>query len=297
MGTADNWGRWGTDDERGALNLLTPDVVKEALKAPKTGKVYSLSIPIQRSGIPNFEFRGAPQRLTLAGQGDEAFHRSVGGVEGVGANEDMLVMAAHTATHLDALGHVYEGRKLYNGFSAEEVSAMSGAPRCGVDKIGAIVGRGVLVDVAAALGVSALDPGHVITVAEFELACSRESVELRSGDIVLIRTGWLEGYMNPDDGFDIHPQPGIGLELAEHLAASDVCVVGADNSAVEALPFDQGVYLGSHIVLLVSHGIHLLEHVALQELSRDGCYEFLVTIAPLNVPGATGSPVTPVAVG
>lgn len=292
-----NWGRWGDADERGTLNLLTPEVVKAALATPKTGKVYPLSIPIQRSGIPIFEHRGAPQRLTMSGQNDEEhLHKAFGGVSGVGANEDVLIMAAHTATHLDALGHVYEDRKMYNGFSADDVSTSQGAPHCGIDRIGAIAARGILVDIAAVRGVDALEPGYTISPEDFDNALASEGVSVRPGDAVLIRTGWLESFLDGTDGA-IYPQPGIGLELAEYLASLDVSLVGSDNSAVEVMPFDRGVYLGSHIVLLVRHGICLLEHVLLDDMARDKCYEFLLNIGPLNVTGGTGSPVTPIAIG
>lgn len=289
------WGRWGADDERGALNLLTPEVVSRATRAARTGKVYPLALPIQRTGIPHFDYRGTPQRLTLTNHDDEQMSRDNGGAPGVGANEDVLVMAAHTATHMDALGHIYADHKLYNGFPHDSVSPYSGAPHCGIDKVGAVVGRGVLLDVAAAKGVAELGPGYVITPGDLKTTLTAQGSTLEPGDLVLIRTGWLESFLT--GGKDLLPQPGIGLDAAEFLAEQDVALVGADNGAVEAMPFDKDVYLGAHIVLLVRNGIHLVEHLVLADLATDGCHEFLLVIAPLNVTGATGSPVTPVAIG
>ena len=98
-----NWGRWGDDDERGALNLLTPEVVLRAAQACRTGKVYNLGLPVQRAGVPVFDYRGAPQRLTLTSQTDEANFAVYGAPSGLGANEDVLVIAAHNGTHMDAL--------------------------------------------------------------------------------------------------------------------------------------------------------------------------------------------------
>ncbi|MBM7276968.1 cyclase family protein [Gordonia rubripertincta] len=290
-----NWGRWGEADELGALNLLTPERVLSALRLPKTGKTYSLSIPIQRSGVPNLEYRGIPQRLTLTNHQDEAMARANGGAPGVGANEDQLVMPSHTSTHMDALCHVYADNKIYNGYPADEVTPYSGAAKCSIDKVGGIAGRGVLIDVAAAKGVDLLEPGYVITVADLQAALDAQGVELQTGDLVLIRTGWLEDYL-ANQG-EMMPQPGIGLEAAAFLAEKDVALVGSDNAAIEPIPFDQNVYLGGHIILLVEHGIYLVENMNLAELAADKCYEFLLTIGALKITGGTASPVTPVAVG
>ncbi|QMU21004.1 cyclase family protein [Gordonia rubripertincta] len=290
-----NWGRWGEADELGALNLLTPERVLTALRLPKTGKTYSLSIPIQRSGVPNLEYRGIPQRLTLTNHQDEAMARAAGGAPGVGANEDQLVMPSHTSTHMDALCHVYADNKIYNGYPADQVTPYSGAAKCSIDKVGGIAGRGVLIDVAAAKGVDLLEPGYVITVADLQAALDAQGVDLQTGDLVLIRTGWLEDYL-ANQG-EMMPQPGIGLEAAAFLAEKDVALVGSDNAAIEPIPFDQNVYLGGHIILLVEHGIYLVENMNLAELAADKCYEFLLTIGALKITGGTASPVTPVAIG
>lgn len=290
-----NWGRWGEADELGALNHLTPERVLAALRVPKTGKTYSLGIPIQRSGVPNLDYRGTPQRLTMINHEDEAMARANGGAPGVGANEDQLIMPSHTSTHMDALCHVYSDNKIYNGHPADEVTPYSGAARCSIDKVGGVVGRGVLIDVAASKGVDQLEPGYVVTAADLQKALDDQGVELRTGDLVLIRTGWLEDFL-ANQG-EMMPQPGIGLEAATFLAEKDVALVGSDNTAVESIPFDQNVYLGGHIILLVENGIYLLENVNLVELAADRCYEFLLTIGALKITGATASPVTPVAIG
>ncbi|GAB2466864.1 cyclase family protein [Streptomyces incanus] len=290
-----NWGRWGDSDERGTLNLLTPELVLAALRLPKTGKTYSLSIPIQRSGVPNLEYRGTPQRLTLTNHDDEAMARANGGAPGVGANEDQLILPSHTSTHLDALCHAYADDKIYNGYPADQMTPYSGAAKCSIDKVGGIVGRGVLVDVAASKGVDRLEPGYVITPADLQEALDQQEVALQPGDLVLIRTGWLEAFMA--GRADIMPQPGIGLEAAAFLAEKDPALIGSDNSAIESIPFDQHVYLGGHIILLVEHGIHLLENMNLAELAADRCFDFLLSIGALKITGATASPVTPVAIG
>lgn len=293
---ATNWGRWGQQDERGALNLLTPEVVMAAIQSVKTGRIYTLGLPIQRTGVPNVDYRGIPQRLTMINHADEEMFGPFGGTPGTGINEDVLMMASHTVTHMDALCHIYHDGAIYNGFGNDEMKSYTGAVRCGIEKSGGIVTRGVLVDVAAHKGVDWLEAGYVITLEDFTGALERQGTQLRPGDAVLVRTGWVEWFFANGAEMSLE-QPGIGLDVARYLADQDPVVIGADNSAVEAQPFDRDEFLGAHVELLVRRGIHLIEHLKLAELSADGRYEFLFTVGPLLVTGATASPVTPIAVG
>jgi kynurenine formamidase len=291
-----NWGRWGADDERGALNLATPATVLQAAHATSTGKAYSLAIPIGRRATPDIAGRPAPERLTLSGPGDEGWHQQFGAADGVGANEDLLVVASHAGTHMDALCHVYEGSRLYNGYDATTFTPRSGASRLGIEKTGTIAARGVLLDVAGHLGVDHLEAGHVVTGAELEACAATQQTPVQAGDALLVRTGWLEGHLGPTK-LALYPQPGLGLDAAEFAADCDVALVGADNAAVEVLPFDDEVYLGVHIALLVKRGITFVEHLWLADLAKDRCHRFLLVIGGLPVTGATGSPVNPIALG
>jgi kynurenine formamidase len=291
-----NWGRWGEEDERGALNLLTPETVIEALRTPRAGKLYTLGLPIQRTGVPNVEYRGIPQRLTLNNRDDEAMFAEFGGTPGTGTNEDVLMMASHTVTHMDALCHIYHEGNVYNGFSNGEMKPYSGSGRCGIENAGGVVARGVLIDVAAHKGVDWLEEGYVVTVEDVVGALAAQGTELRAGDAALVRTGWVESFFAAEGEMSL-VQPGIGLGVANYLADRDVVIVGADNTAVEAQPFDQDEFLGCHVELLVRRGIHLIEHLKLDELSADGCHEFLFCVSPLLVTGATASPVSPIAIG
>jgi kynurenine formamidase len=290
-----NWGRWGAEDQRGAANLLTDSMVLEALRSCSTGKVYSLGLPLQRDGVPLVSFRGSPQRLTMINHSDEAMFEAFGGKPGTGANEDVLIMATHSVTHMDALCHIYDDGAVYNGFPKDEMAAYGGAAHCGIENAGAIAARGVLIDVAASHGTNSLEPGYVITPDDLENALSTQQVDLRSGDVVLIRTGWVESFLTSGEMTLV--QPGIGLDAAKFLADKDVVAVCADNTAVEAQPFDRGEFLGVHVELLVKRGIYLLEHLGLAELSADRCYEFLFCVGPLKITGGTASPVNPIAIG
>ena len=185
----DNWGRWGADDERGTLNLLTPERVLAATQVCKTGKVYSLSLPIQKHGVPILDHRGAPQRLSLISASDPDQFPGMGAAPGVGANEDVLVFASHSITHMDALSHVYTQDGIYNGFPRDEFSTQGGAPHCDIRATGTFAGRGILLDVAGHQGVDWLEPGHVIDRPQLEACAAAQGTEVRAGDILLVRTG------------------------------------------------------------------------------------------------------------
>lgn len=293
-GRIDNWGRWGTEDERGALNLQTQESVLAAMRSSRSGRVYQLGLPVQRTGVPNVAYRNPPQRLTLLNQSDEDMLIAYGGVPGTGSNEDVIVMATHSVTHIDALSHVYTDRSMYNGFPHDSFSANGGASRCGIEKAGPIVTRGVLLDVAAEQGVDGLAPGAVVGADDLQRAMDRQGVEVEAGDAVLIRTGWLEAYGRT--GVMTLDQPGIGHEAAVFLAERDVMVVGSDNTALEAMPFPEGDFMPVHIELLSRRGVYLIEHLVLDQLAADRCHEFLFCAIPLPITGATGSPVNPIAI-
>jgi kynurenine formamidase len=291
-----NWGRWGADDERGALNLVTPDRTMSGVRACRTGKAYSLAYPLQREGVPIVPYRGAPQRLSLMNQADPGQFDAWGGGPGMGANEDVLVMPSHSVTHMDALCHVYNEGMIYNGFPADSFRTYDGAGRCGIDKVGAVAARSVLLDLPGHLGVPWLEPGHTITGAELEACAQHQDVAIHPGDALLIRTGYMTYWFSQSGEPPAFAQPGVGLDAVDYIRDHDVAIVGADNSAVEVVPFDCH-YMSGHLTLLVQLGIHLLEHVRLDELAADGVYEGLFVVGPLNVTGASGSPVNPVVIG
>ena len=289
-----NWGRWGAEDERGTLNLLTPELVLDAIRTPRTGKVYALGAPIGPGGVPVFGFRPGPLRMTLYDDRD-AMGEVIGAPAGIGSTEDVVSFPTHNATHIDALCHVHDGDVIYNGHPQSGMRPFSGAARCGVEAVRGFAARGVLVDLVAERG-GPYEPGEVVTIADVERSLARQGSELRTGDAILLRTGWLEGVLADGAAGEPGPQPGIGVELGEWLGALDPSAVGADNMGVEAIPL-AGAALVPHVELLVNRGVHLMENLVLDELAADGCHEFLLVVAPLRVTGATGSPVNPIAIG
>jgi kynurenine formamidase len=290
----DNWGRWGDDDERGSLNLLTPERVLAATRACTTGKVYSLSLPIQETGVPIFDYRGAPRRYSLTSASDHDPYAEFGAAPGVGSNEDMLVFASHSITHMDALSHVFTEKGIYNGFPRDDFSTQHGAAHCDIRATGTFAGRGVLLDLPAHQGVDWLEPGHVIDGAQLEACARAQGTEVQPGDIVLVRTGWLDFFATGGAEF---AQPGLGVDAVSFVDEHEIAAVGADNAAIECIPFDGGVFLAVHIELLVKRGVTLMEHLQLGELAADGCHEFLFSVGALPVTGAAGSPINPVAIG
>ena len=294
-GATGNWGRWGDDDERGTLNLITPEAVLAASKVVRTGKVYNLGLPVSRYGTPVFPYRGAPQRLTLTSQTDAEMNKMYGALEGVGANEDVLVIAAHNGTHMDALCHVYADEHMYNGHSAQEFTSHNGAPHCGIEKSGGFAGRAVVLDVAGHQGVDWLEPGTIVSAEDLEACRAAAGVELGAGDILLVRTGWLDLFASLQGAEAPFAQPGLGASTIDYIADHDVAAVGCDNAAVEVIPFD-GQFLELHIQLLVQRGVTFLEHLVLSPLVADGVKECLLVVAPLLVTGGTGSPINPIAI-
>ena len=298
---ASNWGRWGDDDERGALNLLTPEVVKAAAASVTTGKVYSLGIPIQGHGVPLMDYRGTPMRLTLQDGTDDGIYAVYGCHEGTGAHEDVLVMASHTTSHMDALVHVYGEYKHYNDVDFKEMTALGGAKKLGIEKVGGLASRGVLLDMVKYFGDDNggndwVTLGRNITGADLEGAATAQGVEVRAGDVVMIRTGYLQFWWDNQakGGQAPFEQAGIGLDAAAWLADRDVVAVASDNAAVEVIPFENNDFITVHKELLVKAGIYLLEFINLVEPAADEAYEGIFAVGPLKVTGATGSPVNPI---
>lgn len=285
------WNRWGPDDEAGAPNLIGPAQVRLAASLVRTGQVIRLAqtisdrlpVPGHRPGVMHFMGRDG---------GDYAAGAKRPG--GFQFAEDTVVLPLHLGTHIDALCHAWCDDHLYNGFPGNTVRSTTRALRCGVEKMPPLVTRGVLLDVVRLRGGQA-PSGHSIGLDEIQAAATQAGVTLRDGDAVLIRTGWLES-QDAAAGVDFNREPGIDVPAALWLAEAGVAMVGADNFAIEAMPFPPGTVFPVHQRLIRDYGIPLLEGLVLRELAQAGATEFLFVASPLPIAGATGSPVAPVAV-
>lgn len=216
---------------------------------------------------------------------------------GGSAAAELLVLGGHVGTHVDALCHVSQDGSLHGGVDADEAQRGGRFASLGIDTVEPFVGRGILLDVAGLHGVEVLQPATVVTVADLEAAAARADVTLQRGDVVLVRTGWARNWGDPE-AFVGHASgvPGPGEEAAAWLAGHGIRAAGADTIAFEALAPGAGhSVLPVHRLLLVEHGIHIMETLQLEDLARESVGEFLFIAAPLKLVGGTGSPLRPLA--
>ena len=218
--------------------------------------------------------------------------------DGSSAANDMITTGTHVGTHIDALAHVSFEGKMYGGVDAIASGVGGKYDELGVHTIAPMLRRGVLLDVAGHLAVEHCEGGYEITVEDLEATAKRADVQVSEGDVVLIRSGWgvkfAEGapYVGGPTGV-----PGIGEAGAQWLAERRVHAAGADTIAFERLaPGGGHSLLPAHRVLLVENGIYIIEALDLDGLAASGWGEFTFVLVPLNIYGATGSPVRPLAI-
>ena len=298
-----NWGRWGEDDEIGTVNLITPQVRREAASVVRRGDVFSLAIAFDRNGPqPPRDRRLNPHHTMLVTGTDLKAGVQPLAVGGWGYADDMVALATHGATHWDCLAHQFYDFKMYNDRDCTLVRA-DGADFCSVTSFASrLVTRGLLLDVPHALGVEWLAIDHRITVEELEQTLELERIEPRSGDILLIRTGNMTRARG-EGGWDAYTyanEPGIGLDLLPWLQEHEIAGVAADTWAVEVIPSGSSIWLPVHAVGIVHMGLLLGEIFQLDALAadsaRDGVYECLLAALPLPISRAVGGPVHPVAI-
>jgi len=224
-------------------------------------------------------------------------HGDVVRADGGSAANDLLSMGTHVGTHIDALAHVSQDGLLHGGRDAAEAGVGGRFLEHGVHTIAPMVCRGVMLDIPALHGSDGCEPGYEITVEDLDAAVQRQQTAPQPGDVVLVRSGWgrlfSQGapYQGRDTGI-----PGVGLAGARWLADTGVCAAGADTIAFERLAPGAGhSALPAHRVLLVEAGIPIVETLDLEPLAAAGVYEFVFVLIPLNLVGATGSPVRPLA--
>jgi kynurenine formamidase len=279
---------------------LDPQRVLAALSLAGSGRVFDLDIG-RFAGMPHHPAQPGFDVVTyLSPQGSSNERQRAGKPPAVdrdnfGVVLEKVTTSMHMGTHLDALCHVTAGEDChgFGGFNGVDDVGDKGVLANDVTEVPPIVARGVLLDVAAVLGVPKLPPEHAITASELEEARGRAGVGLRPGDVVLVHTGHLRDW----PAYEFGPEPGLSLEAALWLSRYEPFAVGCDNSAIEVMPSviaerAQPV----HVELIVERGIYLIEWVGLEELAAASVGEFLFICLPLKIKGATGSLVRPVAV-
>jgi kynurenine formamidase len=214
-----------------------------------------------------------------------------------GSNEELIYgEMGQIGTQFDAFSHQTIGDSLYNCFKLEDIATRNGFTKLGVENVGLLMTRGILLDIAAVKGVPVLASDYEVKPADLEAALKRQNLTLEPGDAILIHTGWGRHWGKDNVQYG-KSSPGIGVAAAEWLARQNPMLVGADNSSVEISPNpDPKVSLPIHQILLVVNGIHLLENLKLDDLAANNVHEFAFILQPLKMQGATGSTVAPVAV-
>jgi kynurenine formamidase len=293
MGVRSNWGRWGDEDERGTLNLVTADNVLRAAATIRSGAVVSLGRDLDVNAPPYY-----PQGLDRAVKHEmvTAWGSNAGG--DVQAASDQIHVQCHGLdnTHMDAICHIGYGGIGYNGRLFTDMVDDSGASACDMLVGGPVVTRGVLVDVPRLRGVDHLPNGDAVTEDDLRAAAP----DVRPGDALLIRTGRAR---SSNEGRSATEKFGriAGLHHSAMRVVSelDVGVLGTDGSA-DTFPAVDENRLPIHVLALVHLGVHLLHNLALEELAdtlaAQGRTDFMLVAAPLRLPRGTGSPIAPTAV-
>ena len=289
-----NWSRWGGDDQRGALNHLTPERRAAAAGLVRSGEALSLAHDLGTDPSPE---NPHPAHHHMLASGDA---RDSNGIPGYEAARDYVGLDVHGlyTTHVDALSHMFVRGEMYGGRPASEVRSDGARANTIMSMADGVAGRGVLLDVPRALGRPFFDSGEVVTVAELEATEEAQGVRVGAGDILLVAWG-REARRAAKKGFDGFS--GLHAECLPWLQEREVAVLGSDGIS-DPMPF-----VGTpdwpfpvHQIGITGMGLHLIDNMALAALGEAcataGRWEFLFTMAPLRIPRGTGCPINPVAI-
>jgi kynurenine formamidase len=291
---------WGSKDEIGRLNLITPASRSAILSRVSGEKSYDLAVDLY-VGMPSWQAAGDPQYqmwLTHTPHGNVVADSMKLGEKmnrHVSYTGTAVSMYAHTGTHIDALNHFGLNGKIWNGFSEAEHLGDRGWTVTGAEQLPPIVARGVLIDVAAAKGLQQLPDNYRVSRKDLRDALELQGVKLEQGDVVLIRTGRMRDFDNAQV-YMANP-PGLSIDGARFLVEDGgAMVVGADNLSLEAFPSEvSDNYLPVHTYLLAQQGAPIIELVNLEALARDRVYQFAFIGASLKFRGGDAAPIRPIA--
>ena len=296
-----NWGKWGPDDQAGTLNYITPEKVVAASALVKKGEIVSLALPYDANG-PQTGVRGRtnPAHIMLQ-SGTDVLQNVRDFPHGFGAADDVVTMPLQCGTQWDGLSHIFDRGKMWNGYSAGEVSTFLGAAKNGIQNMrNRLVTRGVLLDIARFKGVESLEPGYGITEDDLTACIEAQGPTsgVSTGDAVLVRTGQLGVCRR--DGWGTYAggdAPGLDFTTADWLHRTEIASLATDTWGVEVRPNMAGCFQPLHQVMIPNIGLVIGEIFALDELAdacaADGCYEFLFVGGPLPFTNAVGSPANP----
>ncbi|MEN5309958.1 cyclase family protein [Chryseobacterium cucumeris] len=282
---------YGAKDEIGAANLLTPEVVKQALGLVKQGKTLALAVPIDKN-LPAFRHRSFNLYNIQPGeQGGKSI-----GPNKFTFNDELVNGWTGVGTQLNGIGHIGIDNTYYNGNKATDFVTVEGVKRLGVEKVPPFVTRGVVLDMTAHYGKSIVPGGTEFTVEDIKSVLKKQELTLRKGDIVLFNTGWLELIGKNNQQF-LETEPGIGMDAAKWLADQGIVAFGGDTWASEVYPNPKSKEeFPINQFMLAKKGIYNLELIDSRPLVKQKVWEFLFVLGqPLYV-GSTQVNVNPVAI-
>jgi len=302
-----NWGKWGPDDQVGTANYISRAHVRDATRRVRTGQVVSLAMNLDETG-PQTGANGRFNclRYSVASGTDHASGaQSWAGKplpRKMGYADDTVVLHLQSATHWDSLAHIFHDGRAYNGFPATGISCR-GASRLGTEHLkDRLVGRAVLLDIPRAKGRDWLEDGYPITVKDLAATAEAEKVEIRDGDILLVRTGQMAKCREQGWGtYAGGDAPGLSFYTIPWLAENEIAAVASDTWGVEVRPNELvDSFQPLHIPTIVYMGLLLGEMFDLEQLAAacadDGVYEAFVSAPPLPFTGTAGAPPGPVAI-
>ena len=279
--------KWGKDDQRGAANMMTSESILAAMQLVKSGQIFELGEVLTTDTEESYINRGRVFNI---------YTKPAIPIPDTRVSHEELVITelGQVGTQLDGFAHQMYGTSFYNCFQYKDIATRSGFSKLGIENVGSLISRGVLIDIAALKGVDILPQDYEITDIDLQQALKRQAISVQAGDTVLIYTGWGK-HRGQDNKLYGSDTPGIGTAAGLWLAEQQAMVVGADNCCIEFRSASRDE-LPVHSLLLIQHGIYMVENMELQALAEAKVYEFAFVMQPLKLKGATGAAVAPIAI-
>ena len=302
-----NWGKWGKDDELGTLNYTTAEDIAAAAQLVKKGKVISLAINYDQQGPQGGKTKypalGRFNPIHLMTRTGTDAYSGVLDKRNIRGTDDIIIMPCQCGTQWDGLGHIMYEDTMWNGYDCRNVTS-AGAQKAGIEKTKEkMIGRGVLLDVARAMGKKWLPDGFAITNEILDFTEQKQGIEVRRGDYLLIHTGHIERCLTSKswDGYSGGDAPGLAFETVDWLYKKEVAAVVTDTWGAEVRPNQtEDTNQPWHWIVIPMIGLTVGEIFYLTELAKDCAkdkqYEFLFVAPALPITGAVGSPVNPLAI-
>lgn len=285
--------RYGAEDTQGSGNEITPERILRALAIPRMGLTLKLA-QTSRPGIRGVGSRSW-QMVVLAHE-SLASSIAAGGDNELSALEDFVSSSSHIGCHLDGLGHIGIAGVHYNGVPYGDIYSPEGLSKYGISDVFPFVTRGICLDIAAVLNVDRLPGGFAIEREHLIRACELQGVSPEPGDAVLIHTGWGDLWTDDPETY-AQSEPGISWDAAHWLTEHRPSLLGADNWALEVVPFEQpSKFFWVHQHVVAETGTHIIENISTRPLVSGGHNIFLFMLSMPQIEGATAAIASPIAI-